>query len=89
MDGDDDQSEPDLPIWSVVGWASRPLTAILELNGQSVPMKVDTGAAATLMAEGTQQQLFPEAVLEPSQVRLSTHSVKALEVVRAMRVQVR
>lgn len=53
MDGDDDQSEPDLPIWSEVGWTSRPLTAILELNGQSVPMKVDAGAAATLMAEGT------------------------------------
>ena len=53
MDSDDDQSEPDLPICSIVGWTSRPLTAILELNGQNVAMEVDTGAAATLMAEGT------------------------------------
>ena len=67
---------------------SNDITAVLELNGQSVPMEVDTGAAVSLMAKNTQRKLFPEAVLEPSQVWLSTYSAEALRVVGAMKVQV-
>ena len=62
------------------------MTAVLELNGQSVPMEVDTGVAVFLMAENTQQKLFPGAVLEPSQVRLSTYLAEALGMVGAMKV---
>ena len=49
-------------------------------------MEVDTGAAVSLMAENTQQKLFPGAVLEPSQVRLSTYFAEALRAVGAMKV---
>ena len=48
-------------------------------------MEVDTGAAVSLMAENTQRKLFLEAVLEPSQVRLSTYSAEAPRVVGAIR----
>ena len=51
-------------------------------------MEVDTGAAVSLMAENTQRKQFPEAVLEPPQVWLSTYSAEALQVVGAMKVQV-
>lgn len=86
---DDDQIDPDLPIWIVGGQASQPLTAILELNGKNVPMEVDTGAGVSLIAESIQQELFPQAVLEPSQVRLSTLWAEALKMIEVMWVQVR
>ena len=70
------------------GQASQPLTAVLEISGQNVPTEVDTRAAVLLMAEDSQQKLFPKAVMEPSQVRLSTYLAESLRVVGVMKVQV-
>ena len=86
---EEDPSNSDLPILTVGGRSTQPITAVLELNGRSVPMEVDTGAAVSLIAETTQRRLFPEGVLEKSKVRLNTYTAEPLPVVGVMRVEVR
>ena len=49
---------PDNAILTVGTKRNKPITVQLELNGQQVPMQVDTGAAVTLMAVSTQLELF-------------------------------
>ena len=77
------------PIWTVGHTTSKPLTANLELNGQWVPMEIDTGAAVTLMSRETQHQLFPRVQLEPSSLSLTTYTTEPLPVVGVMTVQVK
>ena len=43
---------------------SQPLMAELELNGQLVPMEINTGAAVTLMSRKT-KQLLSKVVWSP------------------------
>ena len=51
-------------------------------------MQVDTEAAVTLMAVTT-QELFPDAHLEQSSVKLQTYTAESLEVLGTMEVQVK
>ena len=68
---------------------NRPITVQLELNGQQVLMQVDTGAAVSIIAEATQQKLFPNAHLKQSSVQLQTYTTKSLEVLGTMDVLVK
>ena len=48
---DEAEPFPDDSILKVQGHSIRPITVTLELNGKSVVMEVDTGAAVSLMSE--------------------------------------
>ena len=52
-------------------------------------MQVDTGAAVTLMAVSTQQELFPDAHLEQASVKLQTYTAESLTVLGTMEVQIK
>ena len=61
---EDYEHYPDNAILTVGTKKNKPITVQLELNGQQVLMQVDTGAAVTLIAVSTQQELLPDAHLE-------------------------
>ena len=80
---------PDDTLFKVQGHSTRPITVTLELNGQSIVMEVDMGAAVSLMSVATQQKLFPDAQLQETTVKLHTYSAEPLSVIGTMEVQVR
>ena len=51
-------------VLTVTHTPSRPITVQMEINSQSVSMKLDTGASVSLMSHSTQQRLFPGETLE-------------------------
>ena len=59
----DTEPFPDDSIMKVQGQNTKAITVTLELNGKSVDMKVDTGAAVSLMFKATEMKLFPHAKL--------------------------
>ena len=68
---------------------NRPITVQLELHGWQVLMQVDTGAAVSIIAEATQQKLFPNAHLEQASVQFQTYTAESLALLGTMKVQVK
>ena len=91
IDSNTEETEPflDDAIFKVQGHSTRPITVTLELNGKSIVMEVDTGAAVSLMSVATQQKLFPDAQLQETTLKLHTYSAEPLSVIGTMEVQVR
>ena len=52
-------------------------------------MELDTGAAVSIIAEGTWKQLFQEKPLEPAAMKLKTYSGEELEILGQLVVRVR
>ena len=77
-----------LPLFHLGSQTAKPITVDVEIEGQTVQMEVDTGAAVSLITEQQQQELFPSAVLHPSSVTLRTYTAERLPVVGEMHVQV-
>ena len=67
---------------------SKPIVVTLELNGNSVDMQVDAGAAVSLMSETTQKKLFPHGKLQKTTLRLQTYTAEALSVLGTLEVLV-
>ena len=70
------ETEPflDTTILNIGSHCNNPITVYLELNGKEVLIKVDTGAAVTLMSETTHKKLFLEVKLKNSTVNLQTYT---------------
>ena len=80
---------PDDSILKVQGQSTKPITVTLELNGTSLDMEVDTGAAVSLMSEATQKRLFPQVKLQKTTMKLQTYTAEALSVLGTLEVQVK
>ena len=80
---------PDGSILKVQGQSTKPITVTLELNGKSLDMEVDTGAAVFLMSQTTQKKLFPQAKLQKTTMKLQTYTAESLSVLGTLEVQVR
>ena len=80
---------PDDGILKVQDHRTKPLQVTVELNGKSVVMEVDTGAAVSLMSETTQRNLFPNTELQQTAVKLHTYTAESLSVVGTMEVKVK
>ena len=80
---------PDDSILKVQGQSTKPITVTLELNGTSLDMEVDTGAAVSLMSEATQKRLFPQVKLQKTTMKLQTYTAEALSVLGTSKVQVK
>ena len=61
----------------------------VRLEGKPLEMELDTGAAVSLIAEGTWKQLLQEKPLEPAAMKLKTYSGEELEVLGQLVVRVR
>ena len=65
-----------------------PYKVTLQLNGLSVEMEIDTGAALSIISEATQKPVFPKAHLSKSSVALQTYSSEPFTVLGQMKVSV-
>ena len=63
-------------------------TVVLEINGHPVTLKIDTGAAVSVISEKTRQKLFPTATLEATEIRLRTYNSKPITVLGQLAVTV-
>ena len=51
----------------------KPIVVDVQINGRTVPMEVDTGAAVTIMSQTTWKTLFPDLSLQKSSIVLRTY----------------
>ena len=66
---DDDES---LPLYTVGVGATPPIKVPLLVDGKSLTMELDTGAAVTIVSEKQYKDLFPLLPLQELQVLLKT-----------------
>ena len=58
------------------------------MNGVPVTMEVDTGAAVSVMSRRQQEELFPDAELQPSRISLCAYTAESVPMLGASPVQV-
>ena len=68
--------------------STPPITVPVQIEGSSVQMELDTGAAFSLMSETAFRQLFPTKELEPSTIRLCAYSGEPIEVIGSVYIDV-
>ena len=84
-----DESPNEYMLYRVSCGSSKPLTVEVTLNKQAVRMEVDTGASVSLMGEESFQTLLQRgAVIRPANIRLSTYTGEAIQVVGTADVEV-
>ena len=76
-------------IWQVGVKASRPYQVVLDVNGQSLTMEIDTGAAVSLISQDTKEDLFPSTCLDKSSLILRTYTAETIPVLGQMEVEVK
>ena len=81
-------SDEEFTLFRVEGKGLHPIVVTMGVNGQQLPMEVDTGAAVSLISSATQTKLFPKCQLDSSQAILTTYTGKQMPVVGQMKVEV-
>ncbi len=66
-----------------------PLKVRMVLDDCSLPMEIDTGASRSIMSEPRFKKLWPNKILEPSEIKLKTYSQEPLPVVGSVDVRVK
>ena len=90
---DDDgaeESDTDLPVLKVGSEArsAHPITVELGVNGKTLTMELDTGAAVSIISEQTQRKTFPDTPLRRSTAILRTYTGESMTVAGELEVQV-
>ena len=67
----------------------KPIVIEMEVNGQQLPMELDTGAAVSLISTSTYSHLFLEVPLTRSKTQLTTYTGQKITVAGIMKVEVR
>lgn len=65
-----------------------PITVPMLLNGKTLTMEVDTGAALSVISESTRQSVFPEEPLHPSKLILKTYTDEQMDVTGTLNMRV-
>lgn len=88
--GDEEVEQEELSLFTVCPESSapKPLVVDIQINGKTVPMEIDTGAAVTIMSQATWQTLFPDLSLQKSSVVLKTYTAEQMPVVGQREVKV-
>ena len=81
--------EDDGTIFSLGSPSPHPIIITMQVNGQRVPMELDTGAAVSLMSLSIRRRLFPRCSLVKTPVILTTCTGEQIAVVGKMQVKVR
>ena len=85
-----DKSPEEYTLYRVNSGGSKPLTVDISLNGQAVTMEIDTGASVSLMSEQTFRLLLEKrAAIQPTNIKLSTYTGEAIQVVGTADVEVK
>ena len=67
----------------------QPIIVDLEVNDQTIPMELDTGAAVSLISTATSDKLFPDVPLLNTPNALTTYTGERIKVAGKMKVKVR
>ena len=81
--------EDDGTIFSLGSPSPHPIIIIMQVNGQRVPMELDTGAAVSLMSLSIRRRLFPRCSMVKTPVILTTCTGEQIAVVGKMQVKMR
>ena len=89
---DNSDSDTELPLNQIYILGERPFTDALKvnvmINGVSVSMEVDTGAAVSIISQAQQRTLLPDVTLHASPVHLKTYTGERMNVVGETMVSV-
>lgn len=75
-------------IWQIGGKSSQPYHVTIDINRQPLSMKIDTGAAVSLISKDLKDNLFPEIKLEKSSLTLRTYTSERIPVAGEINVEV-
>ena len=84
-------SDPDVEeftMFKVGGKPHEPIVVTLGVNGQQLPMEVDTGAAVFIISSTTRANLFHSCLLNSTSTVLTTYTGDRMIVVGEMKVEV-
>ena len=82
------ESEEEVPVLCLREGQAAPIMVDAMGNAMPVTMELDTRAAVSIMSEQQQQEMFPGAELQPSQVVLLTYTAESVTVVGVLPVRV-
>ena len=68
---------------------SNPIELSVDVQGETISMELDTGAAVSLISEGTYNQFFSDVSLKKSTVKLKSYSGEDIPVLGQMEVFVK
>ncbi len=79
----------DLALFTIWAESSPPIVVSLKVYGRLLPLKVDTGAAVTIISDKTRKALFANYALTKSSVILKTYTAERMPVVGKLSVPCR
>ena len=74
-----DISDGEFKINQLVKPSPDPILVDMQMNGQSVTMEVDTGAALSVISETTKNRTFPKEKLHSTDLILKTYTDEQLK----------
>ena len=86
---EDDFTDEELPLHRIgLRKDTQPLKVSMTVDGKSIEMELDTGAAVSLMSEGTFRKLWPKKTLSPTKCRLCSYSKEPIPVAGSIQVNI-
>ena len=83
-----DPEVEEFTMFRVGGKPHEPIVVTLSVNGQQLPMEVDTGAAVSVISSTTRANLFHSCPLNSTSTILTTYTGDRIPVVGEMKVEV-
>ena len=80
-----EEEESELPLYHVTaGKQTQPLKIVVQIEDQSNPLEVDTGAGLSLVSKAIYREKWPDKTLEQSNKKLYSYSGEAIPVLGSM-----
>ena len=77
----EEMSEKDeYSLYQLSARGQKPFVVTVDVEGQPLPMEIDTGATFSLISESTQKRLWPHKKLLPATIKLKTYTGEPLAV---------
>ena len=67
-------------IFNLTSRTTPPYQVVVEINGQLIPMEIDTGAAMSVMSQESWEARFAELTLEQPSLCLRTYTAEKMAV---------
>lgn len=81
-----DEIDKELIMFQVTSKPQCPIVVIMGVNGQQVPMELDTGAAVSVISSATRERLFPNCQVTKTLSILTTYMGEPMPVEGEMKV---
>ncbi len=84
-----DSEDEEFTLFKVGGKSQQhPIVVTMSVNGQQIPMEVDTGASVSVISTTTQAKYFPKGILDKTSAILTAYTGDQIPVVGVMKVEV-